>query len=49
MELNRNFCYDTSVQDIFLAMRIELDPEIGCMQFDIFFGRSCFLVNLRYK
>ncbi|KAK7412825.1 hypothetical protein VNO78_04480 [Psophocarpus tetragonolobus] len=49
MEFQQNFSYDTSVQDIFLAVRIELDPKIGCMQFDMDFDRGSLSVNLRYK
>ncbi|XP_061339730.1 endoribonuclease Dicer homolog 2-like isoform X2 [Gastrolobium bilobum] len=49
MELKQNFSYHSSVQDIFLAVRSELDPEIGCMQFDMCFDRGSLSVNLRYK
>ncbi|TKY72393.1 Endoribonuclease Dicer-like 2 [Spatholobus suberectus] len=49
MEFNQNFSYDISVQDIFLAIRIELDPEIGCTQFDMGFDRGSLSINLRYK
>ncbi|XP_028180116.1 endoribonuclease Dicer homolog 2-like isoform X1 [Glycine soja] len=49
MEFNNKFSYDVSVQDIFLLMRIELDPEIGCMQFDMGFDRGSLSVNFRYK
>ncbi|KAK7303573.1 hypothetical protein RJT34_14482 [Clitoria ternatea] len=49
LELNQNFIYDISVQDIFLATRIELDPEIGCTQFDMNFDRGSLAVNVRYK
>ncbi|KAK7380383.1 hypothetical protein VNO78_32893 [Psophocarpus tetragonolobus] len=35
--------------DIFLGVRIELDPEIGCTQFDMGFDRGTVSVNLRYK
>ncbi|KAK7263739.1 hypothetical protein RJT34_31335 [Clitoria ternatea] len=49
LELNQNFIYDISVQDIFLAMRIELDPEIGCTQLDMNFDRGSLSVNVRYK
>jgi len=37
------------VQDVFLAIRIKLDPEIGCMQFDLDFDRGSVSVKLRYK
>ncbi|ESW19460.1 hypothetical protein PHAVU_006G127100 [Phaseolus vulgaris] len=49
MEFSPNFCYHTSVQDVFLAIRIKLDPEIGCMQFDLDFDRGSVSVKLRYK
>ncbi|XP_027927327.1 endoribonuclease Dicer homolog 2-like [Vigna unguiculata] len=49
MELSQNFSYDISVQDIFLAMRIKLDPEIVCSQFDMGFDRGSVSVKLRYK
>ncbi|XP_029129825.1 endoribonuclease Dicer homolog 2 isoform X2 [Cajanus cajan] len=49
MEFNQNFSYDICVQDIFLATRIELDPEIGCTQFDMGFDRGSLSVKLRYK
>ncbi|WVY94127.1 hypothetical protein V8G54_033215 [Vigna mungo] len=49
MELSQNFSYDISVQDIFLATRIELDPEIGCTQFDMGFDRGSLSVKLIYK
>lgn len=49
MELSQNFSYDISVQDIFLAIRIELDPEIGCTQFDMGFDRGSVSLKLRYK
>ncbi|KAL5176997.1 Endoribonuclease Dicer 2 [Glycine soja] len=43
IEFNQHFSYDVSVQDIFLLIRIELDPKIGCMQFDMGFDRGSFL------
>ena len=49
MELSQNFSYDIYVQDIFLAMRIELDPEIVCSQFDMGFDRGSVSVKLSYK
>ncbi|XP_020230787.1 endoribonuclease Dicer homolog 2 isoform X2 [Cajanus cajan] len=49
MEFNQNFIYDISVQDIFLATRIELDPEIGSTQFEMNFDRGSLSVKLRYK
>jgi len=49
MEFSQNFSYDISVQDIFLATRIELDPEIGCTQFDMGFDRGSLSVKLIYK
>ncbi|KAG2395488.1 Endoribonuclease Dicer-like protein [Vigna angularis] len=49
MELSQNFSYDISVQDIFLATRIVLDPEIGCTQFDMGFDRGSLSVKLIYK
>ncbi|TKY72390.1 Endoribonuclease Dicer-like 2 [Spatholobus suberectus] len=49
MEFNQNFSYDISIQDIFLATRIEFDPEIGCAQFDMCFDRGSLTVNLSYK
>jgi len=48
IELKQNFSYDITVQDIFLATRVKLDPEIGCMQFDMCFDRGSLAVNLRY-
>ncbi|XP_052735386.1 endoribonuclease Dicer homolog 2 isoform X4 [Vigna angularis] len=49
MEFSQKFCYHTSVQDLFLALRIKLDPEIGCMQFDMDFDRGSVSVKLSYK
>ncbi|KAL2341556.1 hypothetical protein Fmac_009496 [Flemingia macrophylla] len=49
IDLNQNFSYDISVQDIFLATRIELDPEIRSTQFDMDFDRGSLSVKLRYK
>lgn len=49
IELKQNFSYDFTVQDIFLATRVELDPEIACMQFDMCFDRGSLDVNLKYK
>lgn len=49
MELNPNFSYDISIQDIFLATRIKLDPEIGFTQFDMGFDRGSLSVKLCYK
>ncbi|CAJ1962982.1 unnamed protein product [Sphenostylis stenocarpa] len=49
MEFGQNFSYHTSVQDIFFAVRVELDPEIGCAQFDMDFDRGSVSVKLRYK
>ncbi|KOM37874.1 hypothetical protein LR48_Vigan03g125600 [Vigna angularis] len=49
MELSQNFSYDLCVQDIFLAMRIELDPEIVCSPFDMGFDRGSVSVKLKYK
>ncbi|KAL2341557.1 hypothetical protein Fmac_009497 [Flemingia macrophylla] len=48
MEFIQNFGYDISVQDIFLATRNELDPEIGCTKFDMGFDRGSLSVKLRY-
>lgn len=49
MQLSQNFSYDIFVEDIFLAMRIELDPEIVCSQFDMGFDRGSVSVKLKYK
>ncbi|KAJ1420894.1 Ribonuclease III domain [Sesbania bispinosa] len=49
IELKQNFSYYITVQDIFLATRFELDPEIGGMQFDMCFDRGSLSVNLSYK
>ncbi|KAK7380380.1 hypothetical protein VNO78_32890 [Psophocarpus tetragonolobus] len=49
MELHQSFSYDSSVQNIFFATRIELDPEIGCTQFDMDFDRVSVSVKLSYK
>ncbi|CAJ2657950.1 unnamed protein product [Trifolium pratense] len=49
IELKQNFSYDFNVQDIFLATRVKLDPEIGCMQFDMCFDRGSLSVKLEYK
>ena len=46
MELNQNFSDDIS--NIVLAMRIELDPEIGCMQFEMCFDKGSLSIKLRY-
>ena len=46
MELNQNFSNDIS--DIVLAMRVELDPEIGGMQFEMCFDKGSLSVKLRY-
>ncbi|MCI26645.1 endoribonuclease dicer 2-like, partial [Trifolium medium] len=49
MELKQDFSYDITVQDVFLATRVMLDPEIGCMQFDMCFDRGSLHVNFKYK
>jgi len=49
MEFSQDFSYHSSVQDIFLAIRIKLDPEIGGMQFDMDFDRGSVSVKLRYR
>jgi len=49
MEFSQNFCYHTCVQDLFLALRIKLDPEIECMQFDMDFDRGSVSVKLSYQ
>ncbi|KAJ1414388.1 Ribonuclease III domain [Sesbania bispinosa] len=49
IELKQNFSYYITVQDIFLATRFELDPEIGSVQFDMCFDRGSLSVNLSYK
>ncbi|XP_047150385.1 endoribonuclease Dicer homolog 2-like [Vigna umbellata] len=49
MEFSQKFCYHTSVQDLFLALRIKLDPEIGCMQFDMDFDKGSVSVKLSHK
>jgi endoribonuclease Dicer len=49
IELKQNFSYDITVQDIFLATRVKLDPEIGGMQFDMCFDRGSLSVKLKYK
>ncbi|KAL9315523.1 hypothetical protein ACSQ67_016524 [Phaseolus vulgaris] len=49
MELSQNFSYDIFVEDIFLAMRVELDTEVVCSQFDMGFDRGDVSVKLSYK
>jgi endoribonuclease Dicer len=49
IELKQNFSYDITVQDIFLATRVELDPEIGCTKFDMCFDRGSLSVELKFK
>ncbi|XP_045805840.1 endoribonuclease Dicer homolog 2-like [Trifolium pratense] len=49
IEIKQNFSYDINVQDIFLATRVKLDPEIGCMQFDMCFDKGSLSVKLKYK
>lgn len=49
IELKQNFVYDITVQDIFLATRVELDQEIGCAPFDMGFDKGSLSVTLRYK
>lgn len=49
MEFNKKFSFDITVQDIFLATRIKLNPEIRCPQFNVGFDRGSLLVYLRYK
>ncbi|MED6160030.1 hypothetical protein PIB30_047647 [Stylosanthes scabra] len=46
MELNQNFSDDIS--NILLAMRIELDPEIGSTEFEMCFDKGSLSVKLRY-
>jgi endoribonuclease Dicer len=47
--LKQNFVYDVSVQDIMLAMRSELDPEVASgMHFDLEVGRGSLSVNFKY-
>ncbi|KAK2399935.1 endoribonuclease Dicer protein [Trifolium repens] len=48
-ELKQNFSYDITVQNIFLATRVKLDPEIGGMQFDMCFDRGSLSVKLKFK
>jgi endoribonuclease Dicer len=49
IELKQDFSYDITVQDIFLATRVNLDPEIGRTEFDMLFDRGSLFVNLKYK
>lgn len=49
IELKQKFTYDVTVEDIFLATRVKLDPEIGCTEFDMCFDRGSISVNLRYR
>ncbi|XP_045805970.1 endoribonuclease Dicer homolog 2-like isoform X2 [Trifolium pratense] len=49
IELKQNFSYDITVKDIFLATRVMLEPEIGCMQFDMCFDKGSLSVKLNYK
>jgi endoribonuclease Dicer len=49
IELKQNFSYDITVQDIFLATRVMLEPEIGCMQFDTCFDKGSLSIKLNYK
>ncbi|MED6148852.1 hypothetical protein PIB30_056936 [Stylosanthes scabra] len=46
IELNQNFSDDIS--SILLAMRIELDPEIGSTEFEMCFDKGSLSVKLRY-
>ncbi|PNY11877.1 endoribonuclease dicer 2-like protein, partial [Trifolium pratense] len=49
MELKQDFSYGITVQDVFLATRVKLDPEIGCMQFNMCFDRGNLHVNFKYN
>ncbi|XP_054796957.1 endoribonuclease Dicer homolog 2 isoform X2 [Prosopis cineraria] len=48
IELNQEFNYDVAVRDFVLAMRYELDPEIGCMEFKMCVDRGDLMVKFRY-
>ncbi|KAI4355208.1 hypothetical protein L6164_004002 [Bauhinia variegata] len=48
IELKQNFRNDVQVHDLVLAMRSELDPEIGSTQFEMTVGDGSMMVNLRY-
>ncbi|KAK7246158.1 hypothetical protein RIF29_41018 [Crotalaria pallida] len=47
IELKQDFNYDISVHDVVLAMRNELDPEIGSTNFQMGFAKGSLSVNLR--
>lgn len=48
IELKQNFKYDTSVHNIVLAMRTELESEIQSMCYDLDTDRGSFDVNFKY-
>ncbi|KAI4302070.1 hypothetical protein L6164_035287 [Bauhinia variegata] len=48
IQLERDFIYDISIHDIMIATRSELNPEVGCIQFQMCVDRGTLRVNLRY-
>ena len=47
--MKQNFAYDIPVHDIVLAMRSELEPDVGSMHFDLdVFDKGSFTVNFEY-
>lgn len=48
IELEQDFTYDVPVRDVVLAMRTELDSELGCMGFEMCVGRGILSVNFKY-
>jgi endoribonuclease Dicer len=47
--LKQNFAYDIPVHDIVLAMRSELEPDVGSMHFDLdVFDKGSLTVNFEY-
>lgn len=48
IELKQDFSYEVSVRDVVLAMRNELEPEIGGMEFKMYIDRGSLIVNFRY-
>ena len=48
MELEQQFNYDVAVRDVVLAMRCELDPEIGCMEYRMCIDRGDLMVKFKY-
>ncbi|XP_057429681.1 endoribonuclease Dicer homolog 2-like isoform X2 [Lotus japonicus] len=49
IELKQNFSYDITVQNIYLATRVELNREIASMQFDMGFDKGSLSVSFIHK